>query len=94
MNIDYVSYNSQTTQTVFMYVQKKRAQKLCMWINTYAIATVHVAVNDITLTLRGVAQLSTHHSSIRASPGVITHSTPLIVHADLHSAFICYITSN
>ena len=47
----------------------------------------------IILTLEYVAQLSTHHNGIRASPGVITHSTPLIVYADLHSAFICHITS-
>ena len=40
-----------------------------------------------------VAQLSTHDSSINTSPGVITHSTPLIVYADLHSAFIGNVTS-
>ena len=45
------------------------------------------------LTLSGVSQLSTHHSSISTIPGVKTHSTPLIVHADLHSAFIWNVTS-
>ena len=45
------------------------------------------------MTFSGVAQLSTHHSSISISPEVITHSTPLIVHADLYSTFIHHITS-
>ena len=47
----------------------------------------------ILLTLGEIAQLSTHNSSISISPGVITHSSPLIVYADLHSAFICNVTS-
>ena len=47
----------------------------------------------LTCTLSVVSQLSTHHSGISFSPRAITHSTPLIVHADLHSAFILYITS-
>ena len=45
------------------------------------------------LTLSRVAQLSTHDSSISISPGFKTYSTPLIVHADLHSAFILNVTS-
>ena len=44
-------------------------------------------------TLGGISQLSTHHSSFSDSPGVKTHSTPHIVHADLHSAFILNVTS-
>ena len=40
-----------------------------------------------------VTQLSTHHRSISISPGVITHSTPQVVHADLHSAFIGNVAS-
>ena len=45
------------------------------------------------MTLSAVAQLSAHHSSISISPEVITHSTPLIVNADLYSAFISNVTS-
>ena len=45
------------------------------------------------LTLNRVAQLSTHHSSISTSPGVITYSTPHIVDADLKSTFIFNVTS-
>ena len=45
------------------------------------------------LTFSGVSQLSTYHSSIITSPGAITHSAPHTVHTDLHSAFICNITS-
>ena len=45
------------------------------------------------LTLSGISQLSTHNSSIIAIPRVITHSTPLFVHADLHPAFVWNITS-
>ena len=45
------------------------------------------------LTLCKISQLSTHNSGISTFPGVITHSTPLIVHADLNSAFIGYVTS-
>ena len=44
--------------------------------------------NCLLLTLGGVAQLSTHDSSINISPRVITHSAPHIPHADLNSAFI------
>ena len=51
------------------------------------------AVSMAILTLTGIFQLSTHHSSISASPGVITHSAPLIVRADLHSALIRNVTS-
>ena len=45
------------------------------------------------LTLSGVSQLSTHHSGISNSPEVITHSAPHTVHADLHSAFVCNVSS-
>ena len=45
------------------------------------------------LTFHRVTQLSTHHSGISASPGVITHSAPHIVHTDLHSAFIWNVTT-
>ena len=45
------------------------------------------------LTLSRVAKLLTHHSSLTISPGIITHSAPHIVHADLNSAFICNIAS-
>ena len=43
------------------------------------------------LTLCGVAQLSTHNSSIRTIPGVITCSAPHIVHTDLYPAFVCNV---
>ena len=46
------------------------------------------------LTLDYVSQLTTHNCSISASPGVITHSTPSVVHTDLYSAFISYVTSS
>ena len=45
------------------------------------------------LTLSGVSQLLTHDSSIISSPGVNTDCAPLIIHADLHSAFIWNVTS-
>jgi len=45
------------------------------------------------LTLSGVSQLSTHYSGISNSPEVITHSAPHTVHADLHSAFVCNVSS-
>ena len=45
------------------------------------------------MTLSGVSHLSTHHCSISTSPEVITHSAPLIVNADLYSAFISNVTS-
>ena len=48
---------------------------------------------DSVPTLSWETQLSTHYNSICISPEVITHGTPHIVHADLHSAFIFYITS-
>ena len=58
-----------------------------------ALDTKSMIIKLSSLTLSGISQLSTHHSSISTSPGVITHSTPHIVHAVLHSAFICYVTS-
>ena len=47
----------------------------------------------VLLTFRGEAQFPTHHSSIISAPGIITNCAPLIVHADLHSAFIRNVTS-
>ena len=46
------------------------------------------------LTLSRISQLSTHNSGIRTPPRVITHGTPQIVNTDLHSAFICNVTSS
>ena len=46
------------------------------------------------LTLSGVTQLSTHYGSISTIPGCITHSTPTIVHTDLHPPFVFNITSS
>ena len=43
------------------------------------------------ITLNGVSKLSTHHSSLSTFPVVITYSTPHIVQAYLHSAFICNV---
>ena len=63
------------------------------WQNMkYDISNKCVHISDLH-TLSGVAQVSTHHCSISSSPGVSTHSTPHIVHADLHSAFIWNVTS-
>ena len=45
------------------------------------------------LTSSKVTQLSTNHSSINAFPGVVTHSTPHIVHTDFNPAFTCTGTS-
>ena len=53
-----------------------------------------IKVHSTMLTLsQWVTQLLTHHRSISTSPGVITHSTPQVVYADLHSAFIGNVTS-
>ena len=54
---------------------------------------IHSHYHSLSPTLSRISQLSTHHSSISTSPGVITHSTPHIVHANLHSAFVWNVTS-
>jgi len=60
--------------------------------NTSFFRWFHYALT-MALTLSREAQLSTHDSGISTSPGVITHSSPHIVNTDLHSAFICYVTT-
>ena len=60
-----------------------------IWRSKCAPATVPQNIG----TLTGISQLSTHHSSIRTSPGVITHSTPQVTYTNLHSAFICNVSS-
>ena len=59
----------------------------------YLNQQMHSHYNSLWPTLSRISQLSTHHSSISTSPRVVTHSTPHIVHADLHSAFISNVTS-
>ena len=40
---------------------------------------------NVILTVSGESQLSAGHICIRSPPGVITHSTPLVVHANLNT---------
>ena len=42
--------------------------------------------NKLSLTVSGESQLSAGHTSIISIPEVITHGTPLIVHANLNTA--------
>ena len=45
------------------------------------------------LTVSGVAQLSAHHTGIHNSPGIITHSAPALVHANLHTTLLFHGTA-
>ena len=71
----------------------KRSMYTSYWFYASTVDVQH-KFNVLLPTLGGVSQLSTHHSSISVSPEVITHSTPLIVNADFHSAFTCNDTTN
>ena len=41
---------------------------------------------NVILTISGESQLSAGHICIISTPGVITHSTPLVVHANFNTA--------
>ena len=72
----------------------KMSRHCTYWIKLrLCLINIFIWTKTMQQTLCGIAQFSTHYNSISSSPGVITHSTPLIVHADLHSAFTCYIAS-
>ena len=65
-----------------------------VWYKNFQIEAMYIFVRSITLlTICGISKLLTHYRSISAIPGIITHSTPQIVCADLHSAFIWNVTS-
>ena len=66
---------------------------ICCYDNTSYLKCAPAAVPQNIRTLSGVSQLSTHHSSIITSPGVIAHSAPQVTYTNLHSAFIWNISS-
>ena len=88
-NIVQVDWTSTTTKLTSTKGDCICWCQMCIQYNHYSCCQKWY----ILLTLGEVAQLSTHHSGIWTSPGVITHSTPLIVHANLHSAFIFSVSS-
>ena len=68
------------------------AEGQCTCWQKYDVSNNCVHISD-PHTLSRISQLPTHNCSINSSPGASTHSTPHIVHADLHSAFIWNVTS-
>ena len=57
--------------------------------------TLHTHIRkSLSNTLSGISELSTHHSGIITTPGVITHCAPHIsTNTDLHSPFIWNVAS-
>ena len=89
VNIVQVNWTSTSTK---MSTAECYCICLCkIWVLCTVVS--HDWVWTMLLTLSGVSQLPTHHSGISISPQVVTHSTPLTVQADFHSAFILNVSS-